>query len=192
MHPNKRGVELSVKLFPYCEVDGLPTLKDSQLAGLYERMKRDGTVEQVFFAGEVQGPDEFVAYFKNPGNHLWVHADDETQDFLGFCWLNTFEGRSARLHYNAFSEAWGQKTFEMAIQSVKTLLGMQDEQGKYFLDVLIGLTPTDNWRSCEFVKRVGAEVAGVIPKMLWNAYKQKSMDALMVYYTRENLQEQGL
>lgn len=183
---------MGVRLLPYCSIDGVPTLKDSELAALYDRMQRDGTVEQVFFAGEVQSADEFVAYFKLPGNRLWVHVDDATQDFLGFCWLNTFEGRSARLHYNAFSEAWGQKTFEMAIQSVKTLLWMQDKQGEYLLDVLIGLTPTDNWRSCEFVQKVGAEVAGVIPKMLWNAYEQKSMDALMVYYTREKLQEQRL
>lgn len=182
---------MTFPLIPYCSIDGVPTLKDSDLAGLFDKMERDGTVSSVFYGGEVCSRQEFVEYFQAADNRLWVVLDDDDNSITsGYFWVNTFEGRSARIHFCLFREAWRKrKTQRIALTGIETLLWTKTGDGDYLFDCLIGVTPKKNRTACRFIKSIGAVEAGVVPQMLWNAWQGESMDALLTYFTRETVEE---
>lgn len=168
-------------ILPYCVRDGIPTMRDSEMAGLFDAMAEAGTARTVFYDGTVNNRDEFVREMKRRDTHLFVVRERET--LLAFFWLNTLEGRSARIHFCGFRPLFGRSS-AVARECLKRTLHMR-AGADFVLDTLIGVTPVENRLAVRMLKRAGMIPVGVIPGMLDNAYTRQPMDALVSYCTRK-------
>jgi hypothetical protein len=143
---------ISIMPFVYC--DGVPTMRDSEIAMLYNLMQRDGTDKTIFWDGQVKNNRDFIRFMKSSGIVLFVAKDDS--NLLGCGWLTNFEHRSARAHFCIFAEGWprsvdiGKKLVEKAIASLE-------------LDGIIGFIPECNNKAIQFAVKCGAKVIGYLP-----------------------------
>lgn len=168
---------------PYFHVDGVPTFKDSQIMELWHRMEREGTAKRVFYGGTVLSAQDFLAYMKDPENHLWVFVEDGKP--VAFFWLNNFEGRTARIHFCAFKAVWGDQARKIGADALKLCLEDRDGEGP-LLDCLIGYTPAKNRLVRRFIREIGMETVGEVPALLFDAQEEQGVKGLIVSCTREN------
>lgn len=180
-------------LVPYTTIDGIPTFTDSQIKGIYSQLVDDGTLYTVFYDGTVNSSDEFVELVKARHNLFYIALRGD--DIFGFVILNTVEGKTARFHYTTFKKYWG-STVEQCRHVMQRLLHMRGSQGEFLFDVFIGHTPKSNRLGVRMIKRVGGEIVGEIPGLIWNAKNGVSETGIVSYFTREedneNLHEDSI
>lgn len=164
-----------ITIRPYVHCDGIPTMRDSSIVGLYDLMERDGTAETVFFDGMIKNGQDFLNYIKSPGVVLLVANSKDTP--VGCGWLNGFESNTARAHFCLFSEGWGGNSVNIGKKMVEKAISI------FGLDMLIGMIPSINERAINFSLACGAKLAGEFPFGSVDA-SGKSYRTTILYYVR--------
>ena len=171
-------------IMPYCEVDGIRTFKDSEVMEMYSKIERDGLKDIVFSSGDINSPEEFLKEMNRPGAALlYVVYHGDLQ--IGIIWLTHFEGRSCRVHFTTFSEAWKMDVAAMGRSSSQQIINMRSSSGEYVFDVLLGLVPSFNVRAIRALEKAGLQHVGEIPHGMWNAKERKTVPATLMCLTRE-------
>ena len=87
------------------KIDGIPSLRDSEILGLYDVMVDEGVADTIFFDGEVSSRDDFLEAMTNHNNNILyvLKADGE---LAIACWLNHFNGKTAQMHWTCFRKFW--------------------------------------------------------------------------------------
>ena len=173
---------MDYRLIPYTAVDGIPTLPDSFIKGLFVRMADEGLIGDVFYDGSASTPNDFLALMKFGKNHLNVIECDGK--IGGCCWLNNFEKRRADFHFCFFSNLRGKDAVEIGKKVVVELLTMKNADGEYIFDLLVGLTPTNNAAAIRWCRRMEFETLGILPAAAWDAAENKSVPGLISYVER--------
>jgi hypothetical protein len=62
---------------------------------------------------------------------------------------------------------------------------MKDWDGRYYHDVITGLTPSCNRLAVRWIQKIGMKITGEIPNVIWDAENQKSVPGVISYITRE-------
>ncbi len=176
---------LSCRIIPYAEHDGMRTYTDTFIRSLYERMEKEGIAQIVFSDGEIKDADEFLYLMKHGPNALYLV--DVPDGPAGILWLNRFKGKTCYVHFCAFQKYWGAGSVEIGREAICQVLYMKNRDGEYCLDTLLGLIPCDNMPAIKWLKKVGLKEVGVIPNGLWKQDSGKSEDGLLLYLTREDL-----
>ncbi len=173
-----------IELICYDAVDGIPTFADSFIMGLYERMKAQGSLSDVFYAYDPQllGPEQFLDLFKFGSNRLWVIFHNG--EVSGFFWLNDFAEKSAMIHYCFFKNIWGPQSAVLGRYILDYLLGLRSETGPVF-DVITGLTPVTNRLAVRFLEKVGMTVVGKIPNRCLIFTDRTTVPGIVSYRTRK-------
>ena len=168
-------------MIPYVPIDGIRTLKDSEIKALFAQTQKDGLVPILFYNGGIQTADDFLRYMQSTAL-LWIFKNEQ-RETLGYAWLDRFEDRTARIHGGIFKE---HRKYASAIGRLayERILYMKDN-GRYLYDVIIGIIPTTNKAAITFAKACGGQECGVIPKMMWDHYQQQSKDAMLLYFRRD-------
>lgn len=175
---------VDITILPFCKIDGVPTLRDSEIKALFEAMKEQGHLKTVFYDKSVVDADGFVREMKRRDTNFFAVYDlDKTP--LAIFWLNTHEGRSARVHFCTFKAAFGRAP-SIGRECLSRTLQMKADD-EYVFDCLIGITPADNKLAVRALKRAGMVASATIPSMLYNAYTNKPMDAVLGYCTRKEV-----
>lgn len=170
------------KLVQYIEIDGIRNFPDSYLKYLFDRIAEERQLEKLFYDGSIKTNEEFLNLMKYSANKLFlIFCDDE---IAGIIWLNGFETRSAVLHFCLFRRFWGDKALFIGKATLNELLYMKDPEGHIF-DVLLGLTPANNKLAVRYIQKIGMNVAGELPKAIWDAKLQQSISGVVSYITRE-------
>lgn len=166
-----------INIHPYVERDGIRTISDTVVRSIYERLVQDGLVRWAYFDGSIQSSDQFLAAMKTGENRLFVvlHEDKPKAIF----WLTHLEGRSCRLHFAIFKEAWGKLGREMGRGVLAFLTGSKDQAGNFIFDSVVGIIPRPNALAQRYASDVGMKRVGTIPLMLFDAYTGKSVDAVV-------------
>lgn len=138
---------------PFAYHDGIPSMRDSDIAHLYDLMIRDNTFEKVFFDGSIHNSDSFVQFIKSRENVVFV-AFEETP--VAFGWLNNFKYSTAQAHFCFFSEVWG-RSEEIGRAMLDKIFSLID------LDMLIGMVPAFNEAAVRFAQDCGAVLIGEFP-----------------------------
>jgi len=172
-----------IELRPYGHYDGIPTFRDSDIKGFYDRMVSDGTAGIVFYDGSVKSADDFLKVMKSPGTYLYACYKDNV--LMGVSWLNRVKSKTAYFHFCGFSSSWGDDAAGIARDGIKILMGQKDQNGEYLLNVFIGLVPSFNQRAIDFLVECGGTHVGNIPFAIWNHKKQRSEPGALIYYIRE-------
>lgn len=173
-------------IVPYCHVDGVPTFKDSEVMGFFEKIERDGLKDIVFAGGDISSKEAFLREMQRHGAAmLYVVYVGDLQ--AGLIWLTHFEGRSCRVHFTSFSESWGMDTVSIGRDAIRQVIYMVGTDGGYVFDVLLGLTPTDNVRALRWLDKVGLKRVGDIPNALWDAKQHESVTGTLMFLTRQEV-----
>jgi len=178
-------------ILPYMTVDGVPTFRDSDLMNMFDKVERDGTVDAIFFDGSVKTREGFAAMMKRPGVQFYgVYVEDSAAP-VGFIWLDMFMQKTARGHFCAFSEYWGD-AYKIGHEVLVRLLTMKDREGNYVLDAAYGFAPEDNEMAMIAAKAAGSKVGGTIPNAIYCESDGKSHPGVILYYTRDEIPEEEL
>ena len=179
---------MKITILPYCEVDGIRTIPNSDIRGFYDRMVKDGVADTVFHAGDVTSPNDFLKHVRSPGVFLYVV--ESGGDPAGLIWLTHVEFRSCRVHFTAFSEFMGPGSVDIGGSAISTIMFMKNPgTGDYLFDSLFGLLPAFNTRALKWLEAVGMKRTGVMPKSLWSEKKRMSVDGILFCLTRDILEE---
>ena len=172
---------MTYRLLPYIKIDGIRTVTDSGIKSLFNRTVEDELDKIVLYDGIIQTPEAFLNMAKASGTCFFLIYEDKK--IIGYVWLNRFENKTARYHFCAFKEYWGQLA-DVAEFIMTTLLNMKDNTGTYAFDLFTGYIPTWNQAAIKFTLKHGGHSAGEIPNAIYNAETQKSESAEFIYYTR--------
>lgn len=171
-------------IIPYTELDGIRTFNDTVIKDLYRRMVEEGTAKRVFFDGSVSNEEAFLNMFKhNPENHLFVIKTDGEP--AAIAWLNGVRNYTATAHFCLFKRVWGKKGIEVGKRAIQFFLNMKDWDGRYYHDVITGLTPSCNRLAVRWIQKIGMKILGEIPNVIWDAENQESVPGVISYITRE-------
>ena len=160
-------------IIPFTYFDGIPTLKDSDITGIYERLALDGTAQSIFRDGQVSDKGQFLAHIKSGS----VMAG--AMSVGGIAWLNRIEKRKAHVHFAIFKEHWGKRSVSMGIEWVKYFMDLG------IFDMFWGLIPSDNKKALRWVEYIGGHVVQEeIPCAIYDARIGSSVSAKFGYFKR--------
>jgi hypothetical protein len=172
-------------------IDGVPTFKDSAIMELFDRMEADGTIELVFFDGSVKTREEFLIKMKSVGTQLYMVFMKEEKYPAAFIWLDQFKHKTAHGHFCVFSSHWGD-AYKIGHEVLVRLVHLKDNNDRYIFDAIYGFTPVDNELAIKATTSAGMVVAGTLPNAYWYSSDDKSHDAVMTYFTRNEVPEEEL
>jgi len=178
---------MDIRLVPYCEIDGIRSFSDSEIAELYDRMEKDGSAEAVFYDRSVQNRSGFVALMRSPGTYLYVIIAEDVvgvTDMIGIVWLNRVERKRAFMHFCPFSNVWGEKSVEMGKETVRRLINMKAGKGEYLFDVFYGIVPVANARAIKYAEACGGKVICSLPCGSWNGAEKANEPGVFIQYLR--------
>jgi len=164
-------------ILPYCKIDGVPTLKDSELEALFQQLQIDGTVDQVFYEGDIQTPEAFVRMVTHVDTHFFCVIDSH-QRTIGFVWLNQCEAYTCQGHWVLFKEFVSEEatyTFAEALQELLEKLPYTS---------FTGVIPTTNIGGNKFMKYSGMALIGVLSKYVTLSTGER-VDGNLYYITQK-------
>ena len=179
---------MDIQLVPYCEIDGIRSFSDSEIAELYDRMEKDGTAEMVFYDRGVQSRTGFVALMRRPGTYLYIvvpRSAEGVTEPLAIVWLTQVESKRAYMHFCLFSNAWGESSVEIGKATVVRLINMKDGKDQYLFDVFYGITPMVNTDAIRYAEFCGGKVVFSLPCGVWNGAKKANETGIFIQYLRE-------
>ena len=176
---------MNLNFITYGKRDGIPNLTDSEILNLYDRMDDDGVIDTIFRDGTIRSREDFLHSVVSGYNLLYLVTAGDNPEPAFVCWLNNLHGKMAMMHWSCFSRFWGDHSDTVGKYAIEKLIHMRDSEGRYILDVLIGLVPIGNERALDFCQRVGGTLACVVPHAAYYADIDETIDAVLVHYTRE-------
>ena len=173
----------SIKILPYTLIDGVPTLKDSDIIQIYNWMKNDQTLETVFYnvSKEKLTDRFFLKFWKRNDLKMFVLLHENKVG--GMIWFDRIVDSTATIHINAFKWTWGNISVMLFRKAVCRIFAEQN------IDVMIGQIPEINKKAIKFSDRVGFDKSGIIPKALYVERLKKKVDAYISYAVKETFLE---
>lgn len=174
------------ELIPYTAIDGIPTISDSFIMGLFERMEDEGLVCKVFIEGAIKNKKDFLYLMKFRDSRLFVLIKEGVAG--GFYWLNHFGARSAEFHFCLFSVIYGKEFIKLSKKSVCMILEMKQGENHLY-DMLFGIIPELNILAREWAGKMGFESLGLMPCAVFDANRGYSISGEYFYVERGKYNE---
>jgi len=171
---------MDFKFLPYTVIDGIPSMSNSYIKGIYDRCVESGLEEILFHDGSINDADDFMNHVTNLGTMFW--AIFYRKKMVGFFWLNRLEKTHAYCHFAAFPEIWGRGLAEEAGKQAMTIAL------KHF-SMIIGMIPADNQVAIDYLGRVGLTDLADVPNLLWSKKLECPITGKLMCITREDLHE---
>jgi len=165
---------MSIKINPYFIWDGIPSMRDSHITTLYNRMVDDGTIAAMNYEGDIPDAEALLKIALNAALFAEITFRGE---HAGVYWLNRFEHRRAHIHFCMFKKI---------ASADKVLIGKQvldDLFKNRSLEMLWGIVPKSNKAAVDFAVACGGIVIGAVPGYIWNIEKLQPEDGIMLAYT---------
>lgn len=172
------------EMVPFGEVDGIRTYKDSEILELYRRVMAESGAQMFRDRSIADGP-AFLRMAKAQGTAF--HVAYVRGQVAGCVWLTHFHDRLAQVHFFIFREFWGQDASGLGQHCLRELIHKRCNDGEYWLDMLLGLTPADNRLAVRFAKKCGWKQLCELPYGTFNADTGKSSPAILSAVTREDV-----
>lgn len=177
----------NIEIEVYCKSRNNYNSSDTHLAHIYRRIVREKTLLTVFYDGSIKNTKDFINFFERENNELFFVNYNGKE--AGFFWLNRFVQKSAFITYCLYKDYWGKKSLEISQDCIKALFNKRDSHGDHLLDVLLGLTPSNNKLALKFLSKINMTIVGKIPGIIWDAKTEKTVDGVLSYRLRANQPE---
>ncbi|WP_027185653.1 hypothetical protein [Desulfovibrio inopinatus] len=159
--------------------DGIPSMRDSFVMTLYDRMIDERLYRSVFFDRSMSDRFAFLALAKRESTLFFVETIQNTP--AGFFWLDRAGMRAWHIHFCIFREHWGETATAMGHEAFRVARHLREAIGG--IDVIVGIIPTWNRFARAYALRVGMQPTGTIPHYLYDGHDQTSVDAAVYAYT---------
>ena len=169
-------------LIPYLKIEDRWTIEDPIIREMWRQMVDDNTWKTVFFKGVVNNEETFIEFMQDTKNAIVTAWTDRP---IGIAWLNGFDVGTAYCHFCMFSNSWGNGLAIKAGHEILKYWFDFKSDGVPFLDVIIGILPETNTLAVKYIKKLGFNIVGTIPKYLHNSYQNRSVDSVICYIERE-------
>lgn len=177
-----------VKVDLYTRIDGIPTFKNSDIFGIYNKIVEQNLDSLVFSDGTINSGRDFLNMLYTTNTILFVITYKNKK--VGITWLNRFQGKKAQIHFCFFKEMHGRpKLIQIGEFALNKILNWKySDNNEYFVDVLIGYIPVWNKAANKFMTKINATKVGIIPNSKWHSI-EGSEHAIFYYATRESIKE---
>lgn len=170
------------KHIPYTQVDGVPTFKDSEIIGLYQRIWDEGLGPTLFHDGSIKNAAHFLQLMKGSGTILHVVVEEDGHP-VALWWLNRIEQTHAYCHFCAFIELFATPdTKKIGKDAMKICF---DGMG---FKVIMGMLPSTNVIAIRYLGKVGMHVLGTVPNLM-HTESGDGVEGTILYITREDLKD---
>lgn len=176
----------SWRLFPYTDIDGIPTMTDSFVMGLYKKMEDEGMAHKVFIERVIKTKEGFLYLMKFKKNKLFVLKKKD--EIGGIFWINNFGVRTAECHFCLFSVIYGKENIKLINNVVCMLLEMKCGEN-YLFDMLYGVIPESNIIARRWAKKMGFNSLGMMPSAVFDASRGYSIPGEYFYAERGKYHE---
>jgi hypothetical protein len=160
-----------VKLKPYTEIDGIPTMRDSEVISMLEKVENDGTWKDCFFGDSKATKESFLSRIKFEPRTMFF-AVEVDQAPAGFCFLDNMSYRHAQGHFCVFKEFWGKESVEISKEVYGQLLERR-------FSVLIGIIPVELKHVLDFCEMIGMKKKCVIPDYFYIDDEDRYVDGVL-------------
>jgi RimJ/RimL family protein N-acetyltransferase len=175
---------------PYFKIDGIPTIKDSEIEAIYHQTVDEGFAETLFHDATINSAEEFRLHVTDPRQLFWIIYSEEDKEPIAFFWLNRVEKTHAYCHFAFFVKYWGNPiTVEAGKQAMALLLTVQEGHDKPAFHTIMGMVPASNLFAIEYLKRVGLKHSLAVPNLMWSKKQQKPVAGHLMYITKKELDE---
>jgi len=162
----------------YQRIDGIPTMRDSDITELYQRTETAGLTRLMFDDGSIRNAAEFVDHVTSFNVLFFVITlAGKTR---GYFWLNRIEATHAYCHFMCFPEFWGNHNLNVRIGQEAMKMCLKE------FAMIMGMLPTSNSIAINWLMDVGLNVVGRIPKLIWSESLQKPVEGMMLSTTMED------
>jgi RimJ/RimL family protein N-acetyltransferase len=166
-------------LLPYTKVDGIPTMRDSEIKFLYDKCFDEGVGRILFHDGAIESADQFLAHVKSFQSLFWA-IFYEGKPF-GFFWLNRLEKTHAYCHFVSYPDYWGKG---IGVEAGKRAMAICTD----IFPTIMGMIPSSNIIAIDYLKRVGLKEVGEIENLMTDIMGNP-VTGTMLYITKEMLDE---
>lgn len=140
--------------------DGRWSLPDDPLITIWQRIVAEGKVEQLFYAGGIDAPADFLQFIKSRHVIASVVLDLETRLPRAIGWLTNASGGAAFTHYCVL----GKPRRSVGRVLLDHWINLRDRDGKRLFRVLLGITPETHPAALRVIRIMGFTSLGTIPR----------------------------
>jgi hypothetical protein len=146
-------------------------------------MRKDKTIESVFYDGHIQSANSFIKFMSKSDIQMFVLSANK--EINGICWITPMHFKSVWIHFCCFSNAWGKLGKDLCRWALRNLLHQKDEAGEFMINTICGITPANNEYAKKFIFDVGMQSCGILPGICHDYYQDKFVDGIVTYINRE-------
>jgi hypothetical protein len=162
---------------------------EERVKAYWEQLVVDKLAKVSFYSGTVKTADEFVE-FNWDTKQLCFLVHDKTEDRdVAHVFLNSFQGKTAFLHFSVLKSEHGRASVKIGKQVIKQLFRLYKPDGTFAVDCLAGLTPLNNIVGCAFVERVGFRPITVWPGACYIEALDTYIPGLITQLTRDEIED---
>lgn len=147
-----------VPLFP--TTGGQMSVSDEALVAIWRQIVAEDKVTQLFYAGGIDGPRDFLGFIKGPGIIACIVVDVETRAASAIGWLTNASGGSAFVHYCVL----GTPRRSAGRALLDYWCNFRGPDGRRLFHVLLGITPEHHTAALRVIRIMGFTSLGVIPQ----------------------------
>jgi len=145
---------------PLFERGGQWSIADTGLIAIWQQIVAEGKVEQLFYAGGIDTPRDFLGFIKSRQVIACVVLDLETRSPAALGWLTNAAGGSAFVHYCVL----GRPRRSAGKALLDYWCSFRDPAGKPLFHVLLGITPETHTPALRVITIMGFRSIGMIPR----------------------------
>jgi hypothetical protein len=157
---------------------GHQQLGDDALVAIWGRLVAEGKVEQLFYFGGINSPEEFLAYIKATNLHVCVVVENATKQVRAIIWLTNISAGTAFAHYATF----GGFSRGVGGAALDYWCGLRRPDGQPVLHVLLGITPEYHRDALRVIRIMGFTSLGTIPSYCRGQGGQGRCGAVLSHY----------
>jgi len=176
------------------EIDGCRTFTDTFIEGLYAKMDEDGDIQEAFLDGTMRTPQDLVDRFKRDDHKFFIIPGGVQVKAL--IWLSDFRQATAYAHFWVAKKYRGTDAVQIANDFLCEMLYMKDQKKRYVFDVIFAYVSEENKGVVRLLEGLytmserddsvlAGKILGVIPNAMIDAYKNRSVNAVLGYATRK-------
>jgi len=162
-----------IELYPYTINDGIPSVRDSELLGLYQTMESDKSLDVVYYNKPQDdiSPEWWMAFIKTHCQLFVIleTGDDGKRSIVGIVYLNNVVGRRADIHYCMFKPVWG-RSAEICSEVMRLLFEHTN------MDCFVALIPEYNKQALGKPTEYGFKSSAIIKKACYISSLGKSVN----------------
>jgi len=168
----------SYDIIPLHQGHGSWSVPDEPLVAIWRRIVAERKVEQLFYAGGIDGPRDFLAFIKSPQIIACVVLDLESRSPCAIGWLTNAAGGSAFVHYCVL----GRPRRAAGRVLLDYWCNLRGSDGNRMFHVLLGITPETHEAALRVIRIMGFREIGTIPKYCQCAFEGGRRGAVISYY----------